>query len=511
MKKRILSIFLTLTLMASLAACGQGGSSAPDAASTPDSAGKATSEKAEKKPEEITKLNVVYMSTSGVPSEVKLVQDEINNIIRDSIAVEVELMPITWGSYTQQIQLMLAGNEKVDLFVGRGAPFFTYYSNNQLLALDDLLDEHGQGIKEVIEPSFLEGGKINGQLYGITTNRDLAVGYGHYLLREDILKKHDISYESFMTKADIEAIFDQVHEKEPEMLIYAGMAPDAFFNVGSTFDDLGDKFAVLRNFGKDNLTVVNRYKTDEFVDYVKMLRRWFEKGFISPDIASETEPATAIVKSGRAFAYSDMYKPGITTQSANLCGYPMASIQTQESATSTTIVQSIVWCIPSNCERPEKAMQYLNEVYTSADLMNLLSWGIEGKHYVETADGHITFPEGVSSDTSGYNTAAGWLFGNQYLTKVWEGDELDIWDQLKNFNNSSTVSKAMGFAFDTTDYVTEIAAITNVHNEYVTTLGGGLADPDTALPALYEALDKAGIEKLIEGKQAQLDAWVAMK
>ena len=515
MKRRILSIALTLALACSLTTCAQGGGADPADPQESQSAGGGAGETSATSPssagsEGMARLTAVYFSTVGVPTEVTLVQDAVNEIIRGKIDAEVELMPITWGSYMQQIQLMLAGGEKVDVFVGRGAPFFSFYSNNQLLPLDDFLDQYGQGIKDVIEPKFLDGGRIDGKLYGITTNRDLALSYGHFLLRQDILDRHGIAVEPVMTKAELEAVFDQVHAAEPDLLTLAGYAPTAFYNQGNTFDELGDGFAVLRNLGKDDLTVVNRFKADEFVDYVRLLRRWFEKGFISPDIASETEPSTAQVKSGRAFAYCDFYKPGIETQASKICGYPMTSVQTQESATTTTIIQNAVWCIPSHSEHPEKAMQYLNEVYTSPDLMNLLSWGIEGKHYVETADGHIDFPGGVTSDSSGYNMAAGWLFGNQYLTKVWVGDDLDIWEQLEDFNSSAVPSKAMGFSFDTTDYVTEIAAITNVCNEYITTLGSGLADPDVVLPQMYDALEKAGIDKLIEGKQAQLDAWAEL-
>lgn len=506
--KRIFSSAMAFALVLSLSACDGTDKPAPQDSVKADSNAPVSDQSMKTQNSgEVTQLTAVYMSTSGVPSEVQLVEDAVNDILREKISAEVDLMPITWGSYVQQLQLMLAGSETIDTFVGRGAPFLSAYSNNQLLALDDLAAEYGQGILDVIEPVFLEGGKINGKLYGITTNRDLAVGNGTYILRKDILEKHNIPYEKNMTKADIEAIFDQIHEKEPDMLVIAGFPPDTFFYGDSCYDDLGDRFAVLDNYGSDNLTVVNRYKTESFVNHVKMIYRWHQKGFISDDIASETEPNTSVIRAGRAFAYSEAYKPGIDTQATILCGYPMVSIQTQPANTSASIVQNIMWCIPSYAEHPEKSMQYLNEVYTNPEVMNLLSWGIEGKHYVETDDGHITYPEGVTSETSGYNMAAGWLFGNQYLTKVWEGDDLDVWDQMKDFNNNAIASKAMGFSFDSTEYATEIAAITNVHNEYVTTLGGGLADPDEVLPRLYDELDKAGMQKLIDGKQAQLDAW----
>lgn len=506
--KKVLSILMTVLVLSVTAACG---SANPESTATPasGSAGTVSKQSQPAEGEKPTKLTIVYMSTTSVPADIDMVAEAVSEITRKSINVEVELVPINWGSYNQQVQLMLSGNEKVDLFVTRGQQFFTYYTNNQLVALDELIDQYGAGIKEVIEPNFLNGGRINNQMYGITTNRDLAVGNADFLMRKDILDKYGIAYSERMTKDDIGAIYKKVQANEPEMLMLAGYSTDTFYGMTNTFDDLGDGFAVLENFGKDNLTVVNKYKTDGFVNTVELIRSWYDKGFISKDITSETEPGTAQVKAGRAFSYLEIFKPGITTQSTKLCGYPMVAIQTQDANSTSTIVQSIMWSIPRNCENPEKAMQYLNEVYTSKELMNLLSWGIKDTHYVETEDGHTTFPEGVTAENSGYNMAAGWLFGNQYLTTPWEGDDLDIWDQMKSFNNNAVVSKAMGFSFDTTNVVTEIAAITNVYNEYVVPLCGGVMNPEEALPQLYEALDNAGIQKLIDEKQAQLDAWAA--
>ena len=42
--------------------------------------------------------------------------------------------------------------------------------------------------------------------------------------------------------------------------------------------------------------------------------------------------------------------------------------------------------------------------------MNLLTWGIEGEHYVkvEGSDNVITFPEGVDGSNSPYHLNIGW-------------------------------------------------------------------------------------------------------
>ncbi len=96
-------------------------------------------------------------------------------------------------------------------------------------------------------------------------------------------------------------------------------------------------------------------------------------------------------------------------------------------------------------------MKFLDLTYTSADLLNLLDWGIEGKHYVKTETaGIIDFPSGVTAVTSGYNMNSGWEFGNQLASYIWKGDSPDVYKQLDEFNKTAQMSPAIGFWFDNT-------------------------------------------------------------
>ena len=71
------------------------------------------------------------------------------------------------------------------------------------------------------------------------------------------------------------------------------------------------------------------------------------------------------------------------------------------------------------------------------------------------------------------------------------------------------MSRAMGFTWDATNVKTEIAACTNVLNQYRMSLECGMVDPNSILPEFQKALEDAGIDKIIKEKQAQLDAWSA--
>ena len=102
--------------------------------------------------------------------------------------------------------------------------------------------------------------------------------------------------------------------------------------------------------------------------------------------------------------------------------------------------------------------------------------------------------------------------GNQYISKAWEGDDLDLYStQLPAYNDGSRISGAFGFTFDNTSVASQIAAVENVKSEYLTLMNWGMLDPETELPKFIEKLKEAGIDEIIAEKQRQLDEWLASK
>jgi len=167
-----------------------------------------------------------------------------------------------------------------------------------------------------------------------------------------------------------------------------------------------------------------------------------------------------------------------------------------------------MWGIAKNSENPVRAMQFLNLMYTDKEIVNLLDWGIEGKHYVKVSENVIDYPPGVDANSVGYS-GTGWMFGNQFLSYIFKGDDEQLWEKMKVFNESAIKSKALGFTFDSSLVKTEFAAVSNVISQYQIALECGALDPDKALPEFISKLKDAGIDKIIAEKQKQLDAWAA--
>ena len=69
-------------------------------------------------------------------------------------------------------------------------------------------------------------------------------------------------------------------------------------------------------------------------------------------------------------------------------------------------------------------------------------------------------------------------------------------------------SVALGYTFDQTDYSNEIAAVTSVMSQYLSSLEYGTVDDlDSYYEEFTSALDDAGMDNLIAANQEQLNAF----
>lgn len=500
MNKKILAAILSGAMILGMAGCSGNTSGASGTSGTASAAASAS--------EPTAKIVVAFRTFGTVPADITKVQDEINKITKAKINTEVELQIIASGSYKQQMTLMLSGSEQLDVMGANAALMTSIYSAKQVQPLQELLDKYGSGIKEALGDSILSCGKYDNVLYAIPIKADTAAGYGSFMLRKDLCDKYKIDVSSIKTYDDLTKVFETIHQGEPNITVvqhptvgYSGLQ----YNV--TFDKLGDYFGVLPNEGQ-TLTVKNLFETDEYKNYLTVVRNWYQKGYFSKDVTTTTETAYAKLKAKTLFAYDTANKAGIVVQEQNSAGCELQICQVLPTLTVTGNVWQ--WTIPQNSKYPEKAMQFLNLMYTDKDVFNLLAYGIKDVHYAVQSDGTIDYPTGVTSSTSGYNMSTmAWSFGNEFNGYVWHGNDPALWTKLAEWNKTGTVSKAYGFVFNNASVANEIAAVQNVYDQYRMSLECGVVDPTSTLSEMNTKLYAAGLQKIIDEKQKQLNAWAA--
>lgn len=519
MKRKIAAMLMASVMALSLCACGesgngdaaQSGGNGSTEASEGDSSGAENSTSGE-----ITKMIMAFPTWTGAPADTEKIQEAMNEITRDKLGIEIELQIMDVGSYNQNMTLALSGGEQIDILSTMGFAYANAVRQGYLKDLEenDLLSTYGSGIVEAVGEENIDACRVSGVLYGLPNNRDMAQGRGCAAIATEYLEGigYDVSSDSEIIKISLDELNDiyaQLHEKYPDKEVYRPSAGSMsqFSNVDSLG---GNVFGVLLDNGKE-LKVENLFTSDFYMDYCKRMYDYNQKGYISQDAATDTTGVSEIVKAGALMSYTTGGKPGIKAQETNLCGRDMTIFQTMDDYVSSTSVASFPWAIPITAADPVSSMKYLNELYTNADLANILAWGIEGEHYQVGEDGLADYADGVDASTSGWNHSMGWLMPNQFLTHIWTGNSPTLWDELREFNSSAIVSAASGFTFDSTNVANEMTAVQNVYNEYQTSVEYGFVDPETGIAEMNEKMMSAGLQKIIDEKQAQLDAWAAAK
>ena len=457
-------------------------------------------------------LTMAFLAFGPPPKDLEVVQTEINKLTKVKINATVKLLPINASQYSQQTNLMLSSKEKLDLLITGNIPGFLDYSGQsvrgQLLPLDQLIGKYGKGISDSLGEQFISAGKINGKTYGVPTIRDLAANRS-LIMRKDLVDKYNIDISKIKSLDDVEAILKTIKENEP------GVSPLMPGQVGASTivdglflpkgDSLGDNLGVLLDSSK--LKVSNYYESEEYSELLKVARKWYKAGYILPGASTNKDPAESLMKAKKIFAFMGSSKPGIDGQVSKNVGSEVVSVPLTPISTDTQKVTSFMWAVPQFAENPQKSIELLNLLYSDKDLVNLIDWGIEGKHYVKTDTGVIDYPQGVDAKNTGYALNSGFQFGNQFLSYIWKGDSPNLWKEMDSFNKNATASKALGFLFDSSTVKTEVAAVSNAINQYKGALEDGMVDPKMELPKFQEKLKAAGIEKIIKEKQNQLDKW----
>lgn len=455
------------------------------------------------KSDDIYTIKYAYMTTS-VPKDIDKVTEKINEYLEEKIGCHFEFCILT-GDFETQLNLMMSSGEKLDLVCELGTRLASDVSKNMLLPLDDLLEEHGQGILETAG-EYLPATTIDGNIYSIPSLRSMSIATG-LSIDQEIVDTYKIDVDAITGPEDLTRIFEQIKADYPDQpLVYSTSTQRSIYdNAFTDYDILGDGIGVLAEDGK---TVVNKFEMEGYEEELKLIRDWYEKGYILSDNATNEDMLTLHAQ-GRLLGGFQLIQPGSDTSfSQFIGGKPQATIKMTDPLLTTVQVASCATAIPINCENPEKAMQFLNLMYTDSYLINLIDWGIEGEHYVKTdVENVICYPDGVTTETQGWNYACGFLFGNQLMSYVFEGDSPTLYEELAAWNQASEASPALGFTFDSSDVKTEYVAVQNVISEYKVALEDGALNVDETLPKFQQALKEAGIDTVIAEKQKQLDAW----
>lgn len=251
------------------------------------------------------------------------------------------------------------------------------------------------------------------------------------------------------------------------------------------------------------------YETEKYEERVRMIQRWYQKGYLQKDILTSGEYGQALLKEGMAFSTETVVRPDEREYLENMSGDKVAyAVFDQKPLIDTECDWVYVWCIARNCTYPKEAVQALNAIYEDQDILTTILYGLEGADYVERGDGHLENPPETEENDDSYQLYYKWMF-NRLNAKLWVGVDENVKEEMEEMKQDAIVSPAYGFWFDASKVSVDLVKIQNVINKYKDKLNCGVCDVDQVLPQFRKELRQAGSEQLVKEVQQQVDEWKA--
>ncbi|HHV10794.1 MAG TPA: ABC transporter substrate-binding protein [Clostridiales bacterium] len=521
--KKLISVLLCLAMLMSLVACDNKKTPAPDNAQSGDASqeageptggeeqsGSETEASAIDFDEDPYTLNVCYAVLGEAQPDLAMIEEKLNEITLKEINCKVKLEAVSLFSLANIYALKASSQEKMDLMIlFPGSSYLAEFANNNMLMpIEDYVDQWGSDIKEVLG-DMISAGEYDGHTYAIAQNRNLRKNENGFNISKQYCDKYNIDPNSIKTLEDLEAVFDMMKEKEPNVI--SVMPETTGGGIAGTladyYDSLGTRGVALEEQADGKLKVIPITQQKSVIAACAKVREWYEKGYISKDVLTDQDGGAAGLQTGKCLASA---ANSLQPASGDRWSYAVR-IHDERPLLSTSDDQLILWGVASSCARPDKAIQFLNLCYASADIANLMMNGVEDVHYKVLENGAID--NSMNENYQNY-----WpMFGDFFKQYIRQGD-IDLSDATTPEEYTEILlswkvelSPAYGFNFNPANVKTEVAGVTAVSDEYMLPIFNGTVDPVTEIPKWEEKMMAAGLQTVIDEMQSQMDAWVAAK
>ncbi|MEK3987353.1 ABC transporter substrate-binding protein [Paenibacillus sp. FSL K6-3166] len=486
------STLCILALMLSLlAACGSSKPAASTATNENESGTTATDAPTTK---EIPTL-VWWLIGGQVPENFSKAVEQMNEYTAEKIGVKVDIKVASWGEWDTKINTIVNTGEPFDMMFTNNTKYSKQVAMGAFADITDLVQSEAPELYKSIPTKVWDGVKIGGKYFAVPTYKDSSLTQ-YWVFDDKLVQKYNIDYQNIKTMQDLDKPFHDMKAGEgksfyPLQLIQG----EGFPGILNNYDDMTLGFNPIGvNVEDASRKVVSVFEQPEVMTNLKLLHQWYKDGIVNPDAPTKTEGDKY-----RAF-FSAQAFPGAEAGwqiTAGIDKYVMTQIFGPLYTTST--IQGSMNVISANSKYKVEAMKYLQLVNTDPKLRNMLAFGELGVDY-KNIDGEKSIER--ISDTWPLAAYSQGTFFNLAVTK---GAPLDQWEQVKKLNEQAASSSVLGFALDIGELQTEVANCQAVYDKYRYELLTGASDPEKVIPKLLSELKNAGMDKIMQVAQEQIN------
>ena len=549
MKRKGLSVALAALMTASFCLVGCGNESSESSSGGVSTGGSESTQESSSSEEESTggetqELEPVtiqlWIGGPGKQKDSDKVWEAFNEKLQEYVPnTTVEITCMTTAEYKEKYPQMLASEEAVDLtwIASWVTGSNQLIQDGNLMALDDLVDQYGQGIKAELGEDILDMHRYpaDDKLYyliswqGLYSNvrafkipTELAKLAGDTWL-EDTQKVVTKWWNDYSSTDDLQAVFDQLDIyfaalKENDRL-YSGLT-QATFGAWLYPNRLSSESSLqMYNIGvphmDNSFTVIDTIQSDYYRVYAQNMAEFYKKGYIRSDIASLEKNTLSFIKGGEYTPNTSVIDVhnALTDNTAEMysatAGVDISLIQIENEGYLSR-GDATAMAIPYCADEPERAMMVLNALYTEPELYQLLIYGFEGEHYTDNGDGTITTDYGSQGTSESNYGLWKWTVGTCKNSLVTQADVAGYYDELLEKEKDAIISSFVNFTFDDSNVTDVIASLKAIDGEYKSMIDNGYMGDEweATLDKWIAERKAAGVDRLIDELQNQINAYV---
>ncbi len=321
-------------------------------------------------------------------------------------------------------------NPRLDIFLVQGYDRYkSLASQGKLAALDEKLNNEAKALKSSIHSTLFTAAKVNNKTYGIPVNN--AIGqYTYLIFDKELLQKYSMDQNTLKSMEDLQDYLGTIKENEPDVV----PLKDSFASTEINFLSNDGFPAIINNAGE----VVDAYSNKNLTKYLSMIARYNSLGYFESDNAA-SEPRYAVrIESGNIDELKSSLEGDGREYEFSLYSNPIA--------TNENTIDNI-FCVSKYVVSNEltEVMKIVAALNTDAELMNILTYGVENEHYILNDYGQV---ERLNNDYIIDPKCA----GNAFITKTLAGEPKDKWEKNIKQNQETVVAKTLGYTMELTAF-----------------------------------------------------------
>lgn len=445
-------------------------------------------------------VNLLYYTIGEASADLPLVNEALNELLLDRYGFTVTYRRVGWNEYEAYLASLVNTGNSYDIAFSWANNYTDYARGGKWLELTDYLEQDGRALYDVVNSSFWKGVTVDGGIYGIPTNKELATPL-HFLFAKELVEKYDIDISHYTTFEELEPLLRMISRSEPDYIPLYMDTTLYDFGAQCGYEDVGYADLPLRiQTGDSKCTVVNLFETAEMTQLLHTMRRYYKAGYINQDACVRS--STSRFSDEKVFLRISSGGPDSDSSYSSTFGYPIVVQQASPGVVTTTSTRGGIMVINAKTRYPDECRTFLMAVNTDPEVRNLLNFGIEGTHYTLTDEGQVQ----VLSDAY---AGVPYTQGNWAILHTRVGESPEKWKIYEEFNKNTQESALLGFSPDFSAMQDELKAVSTLFELYYPALITGSVDPDVFLPQFRHALDKAGMQTLRTVLQNQINRWLS--